>query len=509
MKKISFNNQCLSILGTGSDVGKSVVVTALCRIFSDMGIRVAPYKAQNMSNNSGVTPEDLEMGRAQIVQAEAARLTPHVDMNPVLLKPSSDTGAQVVVLGRPIGNHKAGEYFSDTTSLAQIAEESLNRLRNEYELIVMEGAGSCAEINLRKRDFVNFHMAHASNSPVVLVADIDRGGVFAQIIGTLEVLSKEDRKRIRGFIINRFRGDAELFDDGIKEIEKRTGLPVLGLIPFYRNIEIDSEDGMLLETLLDPSFVENSSEIKLAVIRMPHISNFTDFFPFSRLPNVRLQYLTKPRDLKGYDVVYLPGSKNARADSKWLFELGWNRTLLDYAAGGGRIHGICGGYQILGQRIIDPHGLEGEPGETEGLGLLDVNTTLKKDKTLSLSKGIWEAFDESVEGYEIHMGTTEQCGSDIPLIRLSKREGVSVGDYDGFSSQDGIIWGCYFHGLFDSPNFLKAYLCNLRPNDISIQNLELPQSTASFKNHQYDLLAAHFLKHLDKARLLEILNQLT
>ena len=276
------SGKALSVLGTGSDVGKSIVVTALCRIFANWEIRVAPYKAQNMSNNSYVTIKGGEMGRAQVVQAQAARLEPVVDMNPVLLKPSSDTGAQVVVLGKPVGNSLAKDYFMDTSALFGAARKSLDRLMKQYDLVVMEGAGSCAEVNLRPRDFVNFRMAHAADAPVILVADIDKGGVFAQIIGTLACLTEEDRKRVKGFIINRFRGDASLFDEGIAYIENRTGLPVLGLIPYFHHIVIDSEDGMPLDTVVDPPSGPLPGRINVAVLRLPHISNFTDFNPLIR-----------------------------------------------------------------------------------------------------------------------------------------------------------------------------------------------------------------------------------
>lgn len=306
--------RCVAVLGTGSDTGKSITVAAFCRIFSDLGIRVAPFKAQNMSNNSHVTPEAGEMGRAQIVQAEAARIVPHVDMNPVLLKPSTDTGAQVVLQGKPIANREAKEYFADTDYLFGKALESLQRLRAANALIIMEGAGSCAEVNLRPKDFVNFRMAHAADAPVILVADIDRGGVFAQIIGTLELIPEEDRQRVAGIIINRFRGDPDLFKTGLEFIEDRTGLPVLGLIPHFRHIQIDSEDGVPLDAVIDPPAGPEPGKINIGVIRLPHISNFTDFNPFDRDAVVNLHYLARPRSLEGYDAIFLPGTKNGRFD---------------------------------------------------------------------------------------------------------------------------------------------------------------------------------------------------
>jgi adenosylcobyric acid synthase len=495
---------CLSILGTGSDVGKSVVVAALCRIFANRGIRVAPFKAQNMSNNSYVTLTGGEVGRAQVVQAEAARVPVHVDMNPVLLKPSSDTGSQVVVHGKPMGNSEASIYFANTDFLFQKALESLDRLRAEYDLIVMEGAGSCAEVNLRSRDFVNFRMAHAADAPVILVADIDRGGVFAQLIGSLEVIPPEDRDRVRGFIINRFRGDPTLFQDGIEYIEKRTGIPVLGLVHFYRHIEIDSEDGMPLDVVIDPHAVLQSDRINIAVVRLPHISNFTDFAPLARIPYVSLQYLSKPRPLAGYDIVFLPGSKNVRADLGWVRKVGWDQGLFRYLNGGGKLGGICGGYQMLGHVILDPHGIEGTPGETEGLGLLDLRTTLDKEKVLSRSAGSWMDNGETVEGYEIHMGITERSGKVPYVIRVRERNGIAVDDYDGARSQDGSVWGTYFHGLFDHPVSRASFLKELKPECCLAPDDRLEEHEAAYKERQYDLLAEHFEKHLDIPKLMEI-----
>ncbi len=496
--------RCLSVLGTGSDVGKSVVVAALCRIFANMGIRVAPFKAQNMSNNSYVTALGGEVGRAQVVQAEAARVPVHVDMNPVLLKPSSDTGSQVVVHGKPIGNSEASTYFADTEYLFGKAKESLARLRADHELIVMEGAGSCAEVNLRSRDFVNFRMAHAADAPVILVADIDRGGVFAQLIGSLAVIPPEDRQRVRGFIINRFRGDPDLFRDGIQYIEAKTGIPVLGLVHFYRHIEIDSEDGMPLDVVIDPPAVLRSDQPNIAVIRLPHISNFTDFAPLSRIPEVSLHYLSKPKPLAGYDIVFLPGSKNVRADLEWIRKVGWDEILMQHFNRGGRLAGICGGYQMFGHVILDPHGIEGAPGETKGLGFLDLKTTLEKEKVLARSVGIWLDNEKTVEGYEIHMGITERTG-DVPYaIRVKERNGVAVDEYDGARSRDGRVWGTYFHGLFDHPVSRHSFLRDLKPGFKLEADNQLEEHEAAYKERQYDLLAEHFRQYLDMPKLTEI-----
>jgi len=496
--------KCLAALGTGSDVGKSVVVTALCRIFNDLGIRVAPFKAQNMSNNSFVTSQAGEMGRAQVVQAEAARVPLHVDMNPVLLKPSTDTGAQVILHGKPIGNRHAAEYFADTSHLFAQAKASLERLREAYDLVIMEGAGSCAEVNLRSRDFVNFRMAHAGDAPVILVADIDRGGVFAQIIGTLDVIPRKDRDRVRGFIINKFRGDPKLFEDGITYIERRTRLPVLGLIPYFRHIEIDSEDGMPLDIQIDPLEIPEPGKTKIAVVRLPHISNFTDFAPLCREPSVSLHYLTKPRSLHEYHLVLLPGSKNVRSDLAWMRLEGWDERLRNYIGLGGRIGGICGGYQMLGHMINDPYGIEGPPGKTEGLGFLNVTTTLRKEKILARVTGIWTSNGEAVEGFEIHMGITDRLPGTDHLMRITARQGEPVDDVDGAITPDGTVWGTYFHGLFDLPGFRHSFLDGLNPGCQVESEERRMVSNTEFKDRQYNLLAEHFRLHLDMPKLYEI-----
>ena len=489
--------KALCLLGTGSDVGKSVVVAALCRIFKNRGVNVAPYKAQNMSNNSYVTLEGGEMGRAQVVQAEACRLEPHTDMNPVLLKPNTDLGSQVVLQGHAIGNAQAAEYFKDTQYLFGKANESLARLKEKHELVVIEGAGSCAEVNLRSRDFVNFETAHAADAPVIIIADIDRGGVFAQIVGSLEVIPERDRKRVAGFIINKFRGDAALFDDGINYLEEKTGLPVLGLIPYYRHIEIDPEDGMPLETVIDPPTRPLPGKINIAAIRLPHISNFTDFNPLIRNEHVSFHYLSKPRSLDGYDALMIPGTKNVRFDLQWLRDCGWETPVLEF---NGHVLGVCGGYQMLGKQVHDPHAIEGEPGSTAGFGLLDIETTLEKEKVLSRSQGVLSD-GTLIDGYEIHMGQTILGIEASPLVQLTSRNGSSIRETDGAKNADSKVSGSYFHGLFDFPEFRNHYLQSLN----SDYQTEDAQAAVDFKQTQYDLLAEHFEQHLDMDKLQEII----
>jgi len=496
--------KCLAVLGTGSDVGKSVVVAALCRIFRDLGVDVAPFKAQNMSNNSWVTVDGGEMGRAQVVQAQAARVEPSVDMNPVLLKPSADRVAQVIVHGRAIGNREAREYFADNDWAFAKARESLERLRRRHELVVMEGAGSCGEVNLRPRDFVNFRMAHAAGAPVVLVADIDRGGVFAQVVGTLEVVPEADRRAVRGVVINRFRGDAALFDDGIDWLQKRTRLPVLGLVPFYRHIEIDSEDGMPLDVVVDPPAGPVSGRINVAVLRLPHISNFTDFAPLARETCVNLHYLSRPRRLSGYELVLLPGCKNVRSDLDWMRQTGWTARLAEYVRAGGQVGGVCGGYQMLGRAIDDPHGLEGPPGRSEGLDLLPVETTLQPEKVLTRTVGAWIDGGLTVDGYEIHTGLTRRVGPCEPVVRVASRNGRADDDRDGARTGDGRVWGTYLHGLFDEVDFRREFLRRLCPALAEHVPAETAESVAAFRQRQYDLLAEHFRRHLDMDRLVAI-----
>ncbi|MGD9006470.1 MAG: cobyric acid synthase, partial [Desulfobacteraceae bacterium] len=380
---------CLAVLGTGSDVGKSIVTTALCRIFANRGLQVAPFKAQNMSNNSGVTPEGLEMGRAQIVQAEAARVAPHVDMNPVLLKPVSDVGSQVVLNGEVWRDASAKSYYRRSKQLFGECCNALQRLRRRYQVVVMEGAGSCAEVNLMQTDIVNLRMAAHAAAPVILVADIDRGGVFAQVVGTLECLSEAQRSQIKGVVINRFRGDIDLFKDGVKWIEQKTGRPVFGVLPWFDHFSIEAEDAVVIQK--PRPFIPACNGLPaLAVIKLPHISNFTDFEPLAQLDVLQLAYLEKRQPLDGFKAVILPGTKSTCSDLDWLHRTGWTEALQRYAQSGGHILGICGGYQMLGGVVHDPDGVDGKAGTTQGLGLLPVETVLKAPKTTTVTDFSWE-----------------------------------------------------------------------------------------------------------------------
>jgi adenosylcobyric acid synthase len=485
---------CLAVFGTGSDVGKSIVTTALCRLFANQGIRVAPYKAQNMSNNSGVTPEGLEMGRAQIVQAEAAKISPQVDMNPILLKPTSDIGSQVVLLGKAVGNSTASDYHTEKERLFAAAAAALDRLRCEHDLVVMEGAGSCAEVNLMPHDIVNFRMAGYAEAPVILVADIHRGGVFAQIVGTLNCLEKAYRNQVKGFIVNRFRGDISLFEDGIRWIEKKTRRKVFGVLPWYNHIRIDPEDSVVIENPRKV-YIENTGIPAVAVIRLPHISNFTDFDPLIALEGLDLFFLERVQALTSFKAVILPGSKNTCFDLQWIKSCGWSEKLTQYAANGGHVLGICGGYQMMGNYVHDPDGLEGKPGTTRGLDLLPVETVLKAPKTTTLTRFSREGARGS--GYEIHMGQTRRHDGE-PLFEVLERNGTACEDTDGCVTADPRIMGTYIHGLFENPTITRLWLNSIGLTDVETSEFDGLEA----KDREYDLLAEYFETHIDVKEIL-------
>ncbi len=490
---------CLAVFGTGSDVGKSIITTALCRIFTNYGLKVAPYKAQNMSNNSGVTPDGMEMGRAQIVQAEAARIPPHCDMNPVLLKPVSDIGSQVVLNGVAWMDASSQDYYTKKDYLFGESYAALERLRAKNDLIIMEGAGSCAEVNLMDNDIVNLRMADRAGAPVILVADIDRGGVFAQIVGTLACISPAQQELIRGFVVNRFRGDIALFKKGIDWIEQRTNKPVYGVLPWFKHFRIEAEDAVVIENA--PRFnPETDSTPAIGVIRLPHISNFTDFDPLTGLQGCRLVYLEQPQDLKAMAAVILPGSKSTCSDLQWLEESGWRERLLAYRKNGGHILGICGGYQMLGTWVRDPEGIEGTPGSTEGLGLLPVETVLKAPKTTTLTDFSWQSL--AGRGYEIHMGRTDPP-KEQSLVAVARRNGVDCDDFDGCRSTDGRVLGTYMHGLFDTPAITSHWLHTIGLSHIVVDTLHGPAA----RDQAYEQLAEHAAKHLDIQGIIDLLPQ--
>lgn len=484
---------CLAVLGTGSDVGKSIVTTAICRSLVNRGIRVTPYKAQNMSNNSGVTPEGLEMGRAQIVQAEAARIAPHVDMNPILLKPTSEVGAQVVLMGQVKDSRSASEYHASKAELEHEARDALDRLRRSYDVVVMEGAGSCAEMNLMANDIVNLRMAEYADAPVVLVADIHRGGVFAQIVGTLTCLPPAQRDRIAGFIINRFRGDLSLFEEGTRWIENQTGKPVFGVLPWYSHFRIEAEDSVVIEA---PRKVA-AHQVKrpaIAVIRIPHISNFTDFDPLDNVDGLGLHFLETPQDLTAFSAVILPGSKSTRSDLAWLHHTGWSTKIQAFVEAGGHVLGICGGYQMMGHAVHDPTGIEGTAGTSPGLSILTVETELKAPKTTTRTQFSWNGIQGT--GYEIHMGITRRTGG-TALFCIHEKNGKPMPGEDGCISRDGRIMGTYIHGLFDQPEIISKWLGSVGVNGVRVSGVH----GLVARDRDYDLLAEHFERHVDMEKL--------
>jgi adenosylcobyric acid synthase len=435
------------IQGTGSDAGKSTLVTGLCRAFRRRGMRVAPFKPQNMALNSAVTIDGGEIGRAQAVQAQACGLEPHSDMNPVLLKPASDTGSQVIVHGRVHGDMNARRYHSFKRDAMTAVMASFDRLKRTCDVVLVEGAGSPAEINLRENDIANMGFAEAADLPVVLIADIERGGVFAQLMGTLQLVSDSERARVRGFVINRFRGDAELLRPGLHWLENAASRPVLGVLPYLEGLHLEAEDA-LPRTNAAPS---DAGRLRLVVPAYPRISNHTDFDALRLHPQVEVRFVPAGEQIPPADLVVLPGSKAVRDDLEWLRAHGWNRAIARHLRYGGKVLGICGGFQLLGRTIADPLGVEGAAGKSAGLGLLEIDTMLEPTKTLERVEGELLPGGETVRGYEIHMGVSRGPALERPLLRLAGRA-------DGARSDDDQIRGTYMHGLFDEAEACAALL---------------------------------------------------
>ena len=542
--------KAIMIQGTMSNAGKSLLAAGLCRIFRQDGYRVAPFKSQNMALNSFITEDGLEMGRAQVMQAEAAGIAPDVRMNPILLKPTTDTGSQVIVQGEVLGDMDARKYFAYKKSLMPLVLEAYNSLAAEYDIIVIEGAGSPAEINLKKDDIVNMGLAKAVGAPVLLAGDIDRGGVFAQLLGTQMLLEPEEQALLKGFIINKFRGDKTILDPGIVMLEERGGVPVVGVVPFMQ-LDIDDEDSLaprLTQTNRPPA----GKPVEIAVIRLPHLSNFTDFNVFSRIPEADLRYVSRPEALGNPDMVILPGTKNTMADLRWLFASGMSDAIDELRRRGCVIFGVCGGYQMLGQEISDPDRTE-EGGRARGLGFLDTETVFSKEKRRTRVCGRITDFPGilrplggmEIEGYEIHMGRTtesrnkadvgcfhkdlsargafaadsncegsnymDSCRSDCFCRIQDHRTGIETPD----GTAAGNIYGTYVHGIFDAPGIARRIVEVLAEHKGVTMNssTENPQNNAdetdyqAYKETQYDLLAETLRRHLDMKRIYEILEE--
>lgn len=440
----------LMIQGTTSDAGKSAVVTGLCRLLARKGISVVPFKPQNMALNSAVTVDGGEIGRAQAAQAQACFLAPHTDMNPILLKPNSDTGAQVIIQGKAITNMNARVYHDYKAEAMKAVLDSYKRLQQEYDVILVEGAGSPAEINLRDRDIANMGFAEAVDCPVLIVADIDKGGVFAHLVGTLDLLSQSEQARTLGFVINRFRGDISLLQPGNDWLEQRTNKPVLSVIPYLHGLCLEAEDGVNQA----PDQANTKENLRVVVPVFPRISNHTDFDPLRHHPQVDFHFIPSDKTPPPADLIILPGSKSVQSDLQWLKEQGWEDYLQRHLRYGGKLLGICGGWQMLGQWLHDPEGIEGLPTSMQGLGYLETETTLEKIKQLKNTQGellLSEQKIVKVEGYEIHAGITQGPALERPLLRLKSGP-------DGAISEDNQIAGCYLHGLFDAPEACQQLL---------------------------------------------------
>ncbi len=495
----------LQICGTGSGVGKSVIVAGLCRIFLQDGLRVCPFKAQNMALNSFVTKEEGEIGRAQASQAAACRIEPSVDMNPILIKPTSDVGAQIIVRGKPYANMKAVEYVKYKNNLKDVVWRSFARLQNIYDVVIIEGAGSPAEINLKAHDLVNMKMAEHAKAPVILVGDIDKGGVFAWLVGTLELLTKKERSMVRGIIINKFRGDKTLLSSAIKFLERRTGIKVLGVVPYFKDITIPEEDSLSLD---EKNGTGKSNRYKkfidIAVIKLPHISNFTDFAALEKEDDVALRYVKKSEELNSPDLIIIPGTKNTIADLKYLKAGGLAEKIIS------RIDcnlstfllGICGGCQMLGNKISDKYHLESNTNEIEGLGLLPISTRLAKDKVLSQVKSREISSGIEISGYEIHHGLSGCKVGLKPFFEILERNGKKIKYFDGFRRKDNRVLGTYIHGLFDADTFRRSFLNRIRQ---AKGWQPLSESTIFNTDKEFDKLAQLLRESIDMKSLYSIM----
>ena len=478
----------LMLQGTGSDVGKSVLVAGLARAFRRRGLRVRPFKPQNMSNNAAVTADGGEIGRAQALQARAAGIAPSIDMNPVLLKPQAERAAQLVVAGRVAGTVSARDYHAMKPGLLPRVVESFTRLERQADLVLVEGAGSAAEVNLRANDIANMGFALAAKLPVVLVGDIDRGGVIAQLVGTHALLPAEERALLKGYIVNKFRGDIGLFADALDILRAHTSWRCFGVVPWLDALrDLPAEDSMALRPMAAPRAREGA--VTIAVPLLPHIANFDDLDPLRAEKSVALDLVAPGRPLPLCDLVLLPGSKATRADLAALRAEGWDIDIKAHCRRGGRVLGLCAGYQMLGRTISDPDGIEGSPGESEGLGLLDVETVMTGEKLLVAAAGIEVASGAAVAGYEMHMGRTTGPDMARPMLRLGERD-------DGAMSADGRVAGCHLHGLFASDAFRRGFLAALgAPADPALAHEARIEGTL-------DTLARHLEAYLDLDALL-------
>jgi len=507
--------KAIMVQGTGSDVGKSILVCALCRIFHQEGLMVAPFKAQNMSNNSYVTADGREMGRAQVAQAEAAGILPEAEMNPILLKPSGNNGSQIITMGRPLRHMTAHEYYENKDSMLEIAKKAYKSLSDEYDVIVIEGAGSPAEINIKDNDIVNMKIAEIADAPVILVTDIEKGGSFAWIVGTLELLDSDERDRVMGIIINKFRGDLSILESGIDMLEERIKKPVLGVLPYFTNIDVDDEDSMSLDNRGNKQEVRSEKQeglIDVVIVRLPRISNFTDFDILIREKGICGRFVEDARSIGNPDLIILPGTKNTIGDLESLKESGIADAIVNLAKIGTMVIGICGGYQMLGSVIRDPENSESKTLETEGLGLIDVSTLFRMQKSTyqvkarfhergsDIFKGLNN--DNEITGYEIHMGETELLNGTSPFLKILERSGKEVRMDDGAVSSDGNVIGSYLHGIFDNDEFRLGLINKIREGK-GLSPMLAEELSSVAKEGQYDKLAELFRENIDMELIYE------
>lgn len=499
----------IMIQGTMSNAGKSLLVAGLCRLFKQDGYKVAPFKSQNMALNSFITKEGLEMGRAQVVQAEASGIEPSVLMNPILLKPTSDKASQIIVNGKVYDNMDAKEYYARKREMVPHIKKAYDELDSKYDIIVIEGAGSPAEINLQDNDIVNMYMAHLAKAPVLLAGDIDRGGVFASLVGTMMLFKEEDRKMVKGTIINKFRGDKAILAPGLKMLEDLVKVPTVGVIP-YLNVDIDDEDS--LTERFDKS--ATVAPITIAVIKLPRISNFTDFNALEYSKIAKIEYIDRVADLGDPDMIIIPGTKNTMADLLWLRQSGLESVILKYAQKGKPVFGICGGFQMLGEKLEDPYNVE-HGGTLQGLGLLPAKTVFEENKTTTQVKGTFNQIDDGIlkelsnvefEGYEIHMGNTVQNedSNAKELTMITEISGQTCRKLAGLYKNN--VYGSYIHGIFDNQNVVKSLLMSLLKIKGLDPNLAVGIDITTYKESQYDLLADSIRDNMDAKMLYNILN---
>lgn len=501
----------IMLQGTASNVGKSIITTGLCRIFKQDGYNVIPFKSQNMALNSFITKEGLEMGRAQVSQAEACGIDPIADMNPILLKPNGNNKSQVIVRGKVVGDMSSKEYHEYKLQLTEVLGDIFEEFEEKYDVVVMEGAGSCAEINLMERDISNMGMAEIANAPVIIIGDIDRGGVFASLAGTMLLLPDEYKKRVKGVIINKFRGRKELLDSGIKMLEDIIKVPVLGVLP-YTDIKIEEEDSVTTRFKQKV----NKGDIHIEVVRTPHMSNFTDFNIFETQEDVSLRYVDFGESFGDPDIVIIPGTKSTIDDLMFLRKNGLENQIKELHRRGKLIIGICGGYQMLGKVLKDPYHVENDLEEVEGIGLLDVETTFEMEKTTTQVKAILDEnfhgylenlSGKEVSGYEIHMGITKRNENSNNFVTVKQKLEQKVNYQVGSVNKECNVFGTYLHGIFDDIDFTRTILNNIR----KMKNLEPIESNVKsfkeFKNQQYDKLADYLREHLDMEKIYEIMSE--